>query len=144
MEALGIANQALRRINEAAISSFIADSTAARVCAMFFKTALDETTSEHDWQFAKTRAELIEDTVTTNLTEFGYMYDLPADALRIRGVTPEVQYELEGGKLYSDEESLTAIYIKSLVDDTTPGDPALISGVTLPTKFTTACSLRLA
>lgn len=144
MDALGIANFGLRRLNEGAISSFTADSTAARVCATFFPVALDEAVGAYDWSFAKARAPLSLDEVTTNLTDYTYMYDLPADALRIRAVTPEAQYILEGRKLYSDEPDLTAVYLRSLVDDSTPGDPAIVGGVVLPVKFEVAVALRLA
>lgn len=143
MDALGIANLALRRIGEGAISAFDADSTPARVCLQFFKPALDETTSEHKWTFAIHRASLVLDEVSTNPTDYAYMYDLPSDYLRFYGTKEGAQYEIEGNKLYSNEPELNAIFTQSIVDDS-GAVPVLVSGITLPPKFYQACSLNLA
>jgi len=144
MTALGIVNQALRRIGDRAITSFSDDSTGARASLAFFKTAMDEVVSEYEWSFARKRAALVADESTENLTSYDYMYDRPSDAIRVLAVTPETQYEVEAGKIYSDGSDLVCLYTRSMVDDITEEDPRIVPGATLPTKFVMACSLRLA
>lgn len=144
MDALGIANLALRRIGEGKISAFNADNTAARVCLDFFKPALDETVSEHEWTFAKKREALVLDEVSDNLTDYEYMFDLPSDTLRFYRTKEDEQYIIEGGKLYANANSLTGIYTRSIVDDTDEDAPVILSGIGLPAKFYQACSLNLA
>ena len=144
MDALGIANLALRRLGERAIASFDTDSTAARVCHTFFQPAIDEVTSEYEWPFATTRAALVLDEVHDNLTEYSHAFTIPSDALRIIETIPKTQYEIEGTHLYSDEDALTAVYLRSIVELAgTPEVPTLITG-RYPPKFYLACSLRLA
>lgn len=140
MNALGIVNLALRRLNEKIAVSLDVDSTAVRACLQFFAPAMDEVTSESEWSFAKTRAALSLDTTSENQTKYEYMYDRPADALRI---IPESSYEIEGTKIYSDVADLAVPYIRSLVDET-GNTPEVAAGVYLPVKFYLAVSLRLA
>lgn len=147
MTALDIANLALRRVGDLSITAFNqAGSTAARKALEFFPMSIDEVVSEPlvAWTFAKHRAELVRDDVSANLTSFTYRYTPPADALRILATDPLAQYEIEGGALYSDLPEINAVYIRSIVDLTTPDAPEIVTGVTLPPKVASAVGYKLA
>jgi hypothetical protein len=149
MTALEIANLALTRMNESMIDAFTDDTYVAGLIRLFFKPVADEVTMEEDWQFARTRAALVEDEVSDNLTDYEYIYDLPDDCLMPRGLTSESQYEIELGKLYTDDnDDPVLVYTCEIVANETDFEsgfdiPAM-QITDLPVTFCQALALRLA
>ncbi len=142
MDALGIANTALRMLSERAIASFDVDSTAARVCLLNFQPAIDEVTSEFEWTFARARAGLIRDADTPNYTEYSYAYTLPDDMITLLSLSTK-SYLIEGSLVYTDETDPVALYIRRLTE-VSDGVPRIVPGVIIPTFFETAVATRLA
>lgn len=150
MTALELANIALTRMNEPVLSALTDDTYVANLIRTFFKPVADESTLMEDWQFARKRAVLVEDEISDNLTDYTYMFDLPSDCLVPRELKGGGQYEIEDGKLYTDEEEPTLIYTRSLVameaDDGEGGsgfDIPVLQTNTFPITFAQAIACRM-
>jgi hypothetical protein len=148
MTALEIANLALTRMNESTIDALTDDTYIAGLIRLFFKPVADEVTVEDDWQFARTRKALVEDTTSENLTNYQYMYDLPADCIMPRGLTSKQQYEIELGKLYTDDNDdpvliYTCEIVKNETDPVSGFDIPVMQITNLPVTFCQAIALRL-
>lgn len=150
MDALGLINLALMRIGERAIADVAADSTTARVASQFFRHSVDEVTTENQWTFAKKRAQLTyidpeSQGAPTNLSGYEFMYNVPADALRILSMVEDEQFIIESGLIYSNAENPTIVYLATLVTegDTGAGEDKFTIPGGLPPKFLEATACRL-
>lgn len=106
-----IANMALVRLGQKPISALDEDSDAARLVSNIFESVRDSTLEAADWAFAIKRAELSQ-SAEAPAYGFTYYYILPSDCLRvIETDDPDYEYEIEGGKLASDADSVSIKYI---------------------------------
>ena len=124
-----ICNKALLLLGQDAIMSINDNSPRARVCFQEFESALDATLRSYPWPFATRRASLAR---LQETPEFGYSYyyAIPADCLRIielstnsngsvydtgfdssSGYQVKKPYELENGKVATDEDAIFIRYI---------------------------------
>lgn len=122
MDTLTVCNAALARLSEARIADLGENNAAARACSLHFPIARDELLRAHAWNFAVQRATL---TALADSPSFGFthQYQLPVDCLRVISVNgvsgagdPSSQWEIEGGKLLSDEETCKIRYIRRVTD----------------------------
>lgn len=133
-----ICNLALGRIGDERIISMDDASQSARYCKLFYSQTRDEVLRSHPWNFAIRRDTL---TALASTPPFGwdYQYQIPSDLLRLLQFNgwdawePLDLYEIESGKLLTDESTAQIRYIFQITD-TTLFDPL----------FTEALSLKLA
>ena len=121
---IDICNLALTKLGDTNISSITQNARPAKLLNQCYELMLEEVLRAYDWNFATGRAQLArldEDPI------FGYdfQYSLPADYLKIRKffnaygagfIRP--QYEIEGRKLLTNEETVQIIYTKKITDTT--------------------------
>lgn len=114
----GVCNAALSRLGEARIFSVEDATAAARACALCFPLARDELLRAHRWNFATARVDMVR---LVEAPAFGHehAYQLPADCVRVlvvNGVSasgdPAAQWEVEGGRLLHDDDTVELIYIR--------------------------------
>lgn len=139
MTALQIANLALLKLKAASLSSFQDGGYVTVLCRTYLSYIAEQIGLERDWRFARKRAALSENITVTNNTDYEYAYDLPADCLMPRGLTSVDGWMVEGGVLYTNNDSpiliYTARFIEMVDDDSdvsTPEVPQIISGMTIP------------
>ena len=130
---------ALTRIGQSRISSLSQTGVLAELSNLYYEATLNELLSAYEWPFAIARTQLSSST-NTNMTGYGYMYQLPVNYLRVITMLSEDDYsdltdawEIEGDKLYSDK---TPAYIKYISTITSP--------TRLPQAFVEALYLRIA
>lgn len=118
---LSICNQALIKISEQTIVSLDENSDGARLCNLLYDQALEEVLREYPWGCAKSRSILVK----TDDPIFGYefAYTLPADFIRLVQVyetngewDPNYYWAIENGKLLTDVDGISVVYIKWLED----------------------------
>jgi len=130
-----ICNLALGKLGAAKITSLSETSPEAMACSLHYEQTRDEILRSHRWNFAIVRAEFSR---LSAAPAFGwaYQYQLPVDCLRVLQVngyaeTEQVDnWEIEGGKLLTDEDSVQAKYI-SRVTDVSLFDPLFIEALSL-------------
>lgn len=130
-----IVNLALVELGDEIIMAITEESKAARVMSALWGPTVKEVLADHTWGFAKTRAILAR-LSDAPVHGFDCAYQLPADFIRMVYMgEPEDEYiwQIEDGKLITDETTAEITYIKN-VTDTTKYSP----------KFITALSFLLA
>jgi hypothetical protein len=122
MDTITVCNAALARLGEARIFDLDDDSAAARACKLTFPLARDEILRGHWWNFAMERATLSQ-LSDAPAFDFTYAYRLPVECLRVIEVngisssgTPGDDWEIESGKLLSDDSTMQIRYIKRVHD----------------------------
>ncbi len=127
--AVSICSNARMMVGATSISAFEEDSTG--LCASMWDTVRTAALRLGTWSCARTRALL---PATATAPAWGWSYEalLPGDCLRVlaagyRGET--IDYEIENGRILSDEQSLPIRYVYDL---TNPGawDSLLVQAVT--------------
>jgi len=111
-----ICNLALQRLGAKTISSLSDDSTAARECNRVYAHARDSELRAHPWSFARDRTSLAADSTDP---AFGYakQYTLPSDYLRLLPTALQDDFQIENGKILTDDTApLKIVYIKRETD----------------------------
>ena len=130
-----ICNLALGKLGAGSIISIEENSPEGRACRLHYQQTRDEVLRSHRWNFAIKRVELSR---LSDAPAFGwsYQYQLPVECLRILQVNGYQEWEdpdcweVEGGKLLTDEETVQAKYIAS-VTDANLYDPLFIEALSL-------------
>lgn len=118
MTSTDIANMALGHLGTSRIADFAENSPAAENIRRFWDATRRTLLREFDWNFAITRASLT--ALATPVTGFAYAYQLPADCLRLLTVngkeagTGQARFEVESGKLLSNETPAAIRYIRDV------------------------------
>jgi hypothetical protein len=117
-----ICNIALQKLGAGKIVSISEDSRIARSCLTAYTHCLEKELRTHPWRFAIQRASLAEDATPPDWGKAA-SYELPTDFLRLLSPYPEdnindLDYEIEGRKIYSDEGS--PLYIRYIARTTDP------------------------
>ncbi len=114
------------------------DDPVAVQCLQFFSSLLRTMLREHDWNFARHRVELAQNT-TAPVSEWSYGYALPPDCYRVLKLngSDTVLWKIEGRNLVTDESVATIEYIR-WVDDPNEWDASFYQA------FVTYLSVRLA
>ncbi len=113
---VGIVNSALVKIGADTITALIDDSEEARAANAQYAKLRDEVLRAHPWNFAIARAQLAQ---LAEDPAFGYakQYQLPADCLRVLSMSDDtIQFEIEGRKLLTDEETAKIRYLRQVTD----------------------------
>lgn len=112
-----LANIALEKLGQPTILSVEDDSEAARLVNDIFDQTLDEELEEHDWSFARGRAQLAAET-TTPAFGWNYSHVMPASpyCLHVLSEHNGYDYTIEGRNLLSDDTPLQIIYTYRVTD----------------------------
>jgi len=114
MDKTGIANLALGNLGEASIQSLSDNNARARACSARIDDVITTILRMHIWNSALERKLL------TNIGEplFGwnYMYQLPADYIKVVEVEPVSKYMVEKKNILSNEKTLYLLYIANPTD----------------------------
>lgn len=125
-----ICNLALNKIGQNTIISLAEDSTAGRICNLFYADTRDSLLRQHPWNFAIKRVELAKLT-TSPVFGFTSEFQLPSDCLRVMYtdlVFPADNFRVEGKKLLADSDSIKIEYV-SRVEDTTQFDALFVDAL---------------
>jgi len=110
---------ALVKLGQEPISSLSQDTKNARLCNAVFEMCRNEVLEGHPWYFATKTVELASVAVADPNGEFQYVYQLPADFLKIIYVDDWKQtFEIRDGYLMCDEEP---VKLKYLFENSNPG-----------------------
>jgi len=114
MDKTGIANLALSNLGEARIQALTENSARARACSARIDGCIETVLRMNVWNSALERKLL------TNIGEplFGwnYMYQLPADYIKVVEVEPVSKYMVEKKNILSNEKTLYLLYIAKPTD----------------------------
>ena len=113
-----ICNDALNHLGAEYITSLAEESKTARVCSHQYPLARDFMLRTYVWNFALTRQLL----TYSQLVGDVYMYNLPADCIRINkllsgGAFASPRYKVEGRQLFTNAETVTLSYISKSVSE---------------------------
>ena len=114
MDKTGIANLALGNLGEASIQSLSDNNARARACSSRIDDVITTILRMHVWNSALERKLL------TNIGEpiFGwnYIYQLPADYIKVVEVEPVSKYIVEKKNILSNEKTLYLLYVATPTD----------------------------
>lgn len=116
MSKVSIANRALALLGENKITSLHDDTLAAKSINNMYQESLRSILAECCWNFACKRVNLNQTTLEPAWGG-GKYYQLPADLIRIFETTAE-QWNIEGDKLRTNENSVGILYTYLNEDDT--------------------------
>lgn len=95
-------------------------SNRVRVVKEFYLATFEEALSSYDWTSQKKRtrltpmtAEEIEEGGEENLTEYSFMYMLPADCAKVISINDGDSYIVEGCFLFCNSESAVILYVQN-------------------------------
>jgi len=128
MDKTGIANLALGNLGEASIQSLNDNNARARACSARIEDVIVTILRMHVWNSALERKLL------TNIGEpiFGwnYIYQLPADYIKVVEVEPVSKYMVEKKNILSNEKSLYLLYVATPTDINNL-DPLLVEAIAM-------------
>jgi len=114
MDKTGIANLALSNLGEASIQSLTDDNARARACNGRLNNVIDSVLRMHVWNSALERKKLTN--IGSPVFGWNYMYQLPADCIRVVEVNPVSKYQVEKKNILSNEKSLYLLYVANPTD----------------------------
>lgn len=123
-----ICNLALSKLNAETIVSLEDESRAAELCGDFYDAAVDAVLRSYLWNCAKERV-ILAALETAPLFDWDYQFQLPTDCVRVIRSEPDVEFVIEGGKLLTDTETCSILYIKRI--EAADFDPLLVEVVAL-------------
>ena len=125
-----IVNRALDKLGQNPVVNLVTDgTTSANLANRTWPIVRDQMLREHPWNFAIKRTNLAP---LSDAPDWGYNYqhELPSDFLRlveIRDVDTD-EYQLEGGKILTDESILYIRYV-AIIEDPNEYDSAFIDAL---------------
>lgn len=129
-----LANIALSKLGPGGgyITAFETDSSVQAQSARRTYVAIrDEVMEAHPWRFARRRVAAAADDPEVPAWGFALQYTLPNDCLRVLSVEGEgVTYEVEDGKLLTDETGPLNIRYLAQVTDTSKFSPTFVAAMT--------------
>jgi len=128
MDKTGIANLALGNLGEASIQNLNDNNARARACSARIEDVIVTILRMHVWNSALERKLL------TNIGEpiFGwnYIYQLPADYIKVVEVEPVSKYMVEKKNILSNEKTLYLLYVATPTDINNL-DPLLVEAIAM-------------
>lgn len=136
-----IANLALNKLGAATIQVITEPERNAEVMNLNYEPTRDEVLRMFSWTCAIKRATLVVN-VGTNDSTFTYMYDLPADFLRLLDINGKdnIVYRIEGTLLYTNQADAKLRYVCRL-EDVTKWDSILVE--TIATRLASKGAYRI-
>lgn len=117
-----ICNLALRLLGAERITALTDKGESARVLNDVYELIRDEVLAAHPWNFACKRVALA---LLAETPAYGYTYvfALPVGCLRVLETEDNTEYQVEGGKLLTNEATVSIKYIYQVTTSTsfTPG-----------------------
>jgi len=111
-------NSALQRVGATTITSLSDNSPEARACSVAYESNRRDELRKHPWNFAIKRAVLAPDT-TAPAFDYTYAFTFPSDCVRLlRPATPGLDWQIEGGKILTNDSD--TLYIRYVADITDP------------------------
>lgn len=114
---VSLVNGALIELGVPVLISLDEDSAAARIANTRFDDLLDQELADHDWSFARARAQLAAESTAP---AFGYAYShvLPASpfCLQVIEEVNDVEFVVEGRRILSDDTPLQIRYTYRVTD----------------------------
>jgi hypothetical protein len=110
-----IANVALTLLSSSRIMALDEDSENARKVNAIWEFERDELLECHNWNFAKTQAELAL-LSTTPTIDWYYSFQLPTDCVRFVRLHNDEAAQVYGNKLYTNQDSAKIEYVKRVTD----------------------------
>ena len=114
MDKTGIANLALSNLGEARIQSLTEDSSRARACSARMDQVIESVLRMHVWNSALERKELTQ--IGAPVFGWNYMFQLPADCIKVVEVNPISKFQVEKRNILSNETSLYLLYVAEPTD----------------------------
>lgn len=109
---LSVSNGALVKLGQEPIASLTQDTKNARLCNAVFAICRNEVLEGHPWAFATKTVELASIVSEDTLEEWQYVYQKPADFLKmIRGEDWKQEFEIRDTYLMANDEPLKIKYI---------------------------------
>jgi len=111
-----LANIALQKVGEEAITSLTQDADRARAVNRIYRQELLSELRTHPWNCARARAQLAAD-ATEPAFGLAYRYPLPADFVRLLPTSTVTDWQVEGRYILTDDTApLEVIYIAEITD----------------------------
>lgn len=101
----------------------------------------DEVLRAYPWNFATEEVALVLSGDSPVIEDWSYIYDLPADCLKVQQTEGMTDFRILGSTLYSNYGTLNIIYTKQ-VTDTTVWDPCFVNAYTAKMMFKLAYGLQ--
>ena len=108
---VGICNMALTLLAAERILSITDKNEAARKCDVLYPMCLDSLLSEHNWNFACCECRLARLDEESEMLQFGAVYQLPDDCIRVQRCIKDYKFKVKGRKLYTNVEPCYIEYI---------------------------------
>ena len=127
-----ICNLALLKFGDITITSLSASNKEARACNVLYPLMRDLMVYSHPWNFAMGRADISAQLTTTPDFQWDYAYTVPTEAMRVWELYgTDAEWEVEDGKLLTNQES--EIYIRYIKQVTATGkfNPAFVNCLAL-------------
>lgn len=125
---LGIANNALSRINKQILQTMDDSSKSALLCNQLIPSVTKNILNRYDWHSARKRmllAPMLEEPVSGYLHQF----ELPVDFVRLMKVIEPCTWTREGGRILANRDTVSIIYIAyPQIPDSL--DPLIIDAIT--------------
>ena len=127
--AVDCCNSALQRVGASTILSLSDNSPEARACSVAYDSNRRDELRKHPWNFAVKRAVLAPD-ATAPAFDYKYAFTLPTDCVRLlRPPTPDLDWQIEGGKILTNDGSTLYVRYLSDITDPTLWDPSFYNVV---------------
>lgn len=128
-----LCNMALLKYGDATITSINADNNIRdRSCKVLYPIVRDRMLYMFPWNFAMKRADISAQLATTPDFQWDYAYTLPTDCLRAWELYgTDAEWEVEGGKLLTNQEEEIYIRYISEVKETGLFNPSFVNCVAL-------------
>lgn len=114
---VGICNMALTILAAERILSITDKNEAARKCDVLYPMCLDSLLSEHNWNFACCECRLARLAEESKMLQFGAVYQLPDDCIRVQRCIKDYKFKVKGRKLYTNVEPCYIEYITNNVSE---------------------------
>ena len=114
MDNTGMANLALSSLGEARIQNLNDNNSRARACNARLGDVITSVLRMHVWNSALERETLT--SVGTPVFGFSYIFQLPANCIRVVEVNPVSRYQVEKKNILSNESSLNLLYVGEPTD----------------------------
>lgn len=106
---IGLISKALVLLGEKPLTSLTEDRYGATVGSNLFDLIYENELQSNPWRFSMKKRALSR-LVDTPLNQYAYAYQIPTDCLLVRHVYPRTQYEIYGGRLYTDATTVELDY----------------------------------
>lgn len=120
---LEVVNEALVRIGVPPLASLLDASAQALTASTIYRNVKREVMSDHPWSFALREKELAKLVLTDSekrFSDYTYVYQLPADLLRVLGLRSLDRFQLAGDQLYTEDKGARLVFVEEVSEASWP------------------------